>query len=250
MPSEVAGRFRAAAAVALATLLQLTGASDVLAQGSNLVANPLLARELPPPGWLADHHDAWVQQHPVYQATCQTPDVTTEIHFLNRIVGHDEYLLTTTTRTDQNDPVAARQARLAREMIPSLRGDVAIADALVAQLQALPACPGGVAANSAAASPAPPPSPPEAASALPAPERLVIRFDDRLPALTPSGIRTFDQAVDAVRAGKKLLLAIEGCEAGADFSRGSVCAQRLSSLKQLLSENGIRDPKRLFSDPR
>jgi hypothetical protein len=42
-------------------------------------------------------------------------------------------------------------------------------------------------------------------------------------------------------------LAIEGCDLGADYSDGSPCARRLSSLKELFAQNGVRDTKRLLA---
>ena len=74
----------------------------------------------------------------------------------------------------------------------------------------------------------------------------MIRFDDRVAALTPSGVRAFNQAVAAAKSGKPVRLAIDGCEAGADFSSGAPCARRLYSLKNRLEEAGIKNPERLF----
>jgi hypothetical protein len=81
-------------------------------------------------------------------------------------------------------------------------------------------------------------------------DRIVIRFDNRVAALTPSGIRAFDGAVNALRAGKTVQLTIEGCEPGADFTNGSPCARRLATLKQMLADNGIRDAKKLLTEIR
>jgi len=81
-------------------------------------------------------------------------------------------------------------------------------------------------------------------------DRIVIRFDNRVAALTPSGIRAFDSAVNALRAGKTVQLAIDGCEPGADFSNGSPCARRLATLKQMLADNGIRNAKQLLAEIR
>jgi hypothetical protein len=81
-------------------------------------------------------------------------------------------------------------------------------------------------------------------------DRIVIRFDNRVAALTPSGIRAFDGAVNALRAGKTVQIAIEGCEPGADFTNGSPCARRLATLKQMLADNGIRDAKKLLAESR
>jgi hypothetical protein len=158
------------------------------------------------------------------------------------------------------------------------------ADALVAQLRLLPGCDDGMAERPATVSmlpaqpmrntaAAPAPAPPAAsaptepiAAPVPAPPavasdttdnaagagtgRIVIRFDNRLAALTPSGIRAFDSAVNAWRAGKPVQLAIDGCGAGADFTNGSPCARRLATLKQMLADNGIREAKKLLPEPR
>jgi hypothetical protein len=80
--------------------------------------------------------------------------------------------------------------------------------------------------------------------------RLAIRFDDRLAALTPTGIRTLDRALDATFNGKKVLLTIEGCDADADFPSESVCTRRVKALIRLLAENGVRNPKTLIAGPR
>lgn len=279
------------------------------ALAQNLVANPALVRDLPPPGWLADRHADWVAQHPVYQTACQTPDVSREIAFLNRIVGRDEDLLVLAGNPPEGNSSLAREAKLASQEMDMLRNDIAAVDGLVAQLQALPACapaaeptqaaaaPTAAAATSIAtppsAAPAPqppaasppvapvPPTPPvPAAAAAPAPDAAVapppvppatppipaataaappspspdaaqavtLRFDDKIVALTPRSIRAFDKAVETIRAGKPVRLAIEGCDTGADFSKGAVCGERLRSLEALLKDNGVRDPKRLLSD--
>jgi len=79
---------------------------------------------------------------------------------------------------------------------------------------------------------------------------LVIRFDERRAALTPAGIRAFDAAVAALRAGKAVTISIAGCGATTDFSNGSSCARRLYSLESRLAAAGIVDPGRLFADLR
>jgi hypothetical protein len=76
---------------------------------------------------------------------------------------------------------------------------------------------------------------------------VVIRFDDRMPALTPLGIRAFDEAVNALRGGQPIELAIDGCDAGADFTNGSACARRRLSLAEMLAAAGVRDTKRLLA---
>jgi hypothetical protein len=239
--------------------------------GDNLAVNPKLARPLPPPGWIAEHRRAWVKQHEVYKSTCQNPEVTDEIHFLNRLVGFDGYLLNVTqsylqTAADENGAAAVQHVNLATSNIGALRKDIKAADDLASHLQALPPCRPAEApvAIPAAAATHPDPVTPAAPDANPAepparkvaavapapgsPQRVAIRFDNHIPALTPTGIRTFDAAIDAIHAGKKLQLAIEGCEDGADYSSGSLCERRLQALTELLAENGVHDPRRLFAD--
>ncbi|HVH80041.1 MAG TPA: hypothetical protein VM782_11665 [Stellaceae bacterium] len=220
------------------------------ARAGDLVANPRFTRELPPPGWIADHHDEWLREHPVYQSKCQAPDVSAEIQFLNRVIGIDEYLLSLTTTPDAGNPAAERQARLARHDMETLRRDVATVDALVAQLRALSPCDSA----QAAAQPAkptiaqtPPTSTPTAGTDA---NRFVMRFDDHVAALTPSSIRAFNAAVDAALAGKKVQLTIEGCASAADSSRDSTCTRRRQSLARRLAENGVKKPERLLADPR
>jgi hypothetical protein len=265
----------------------------------NLVANPVLARDLPPPGWIGDHRDTWIKQHAVYASTCETNEVTKEIRFLNRTLAYDEYLLSLTNQPDTGNPAAGGLAQVARASMGTLRHDVVVIDALVAQLQLLPPCEGSpappatkavaigpeaippaqkasaqstapaqprpapepVAVSAKAVEPAPAkpvavvaatPSAPVAAPVTPPPvapapettqtaaatappladsDRLVIRFDDKVAALTPSGIRAFSQAITAAKSGKPVQLAIEGCDANADFSSGTPCARRLYSLE-------------------
>jgi len=264
-----------------AAALLLHPATPAFAQGTNLVANPLLARDLPPPGWLATHREQWVAQHPIYRATCESAEVVKEIRFLNRLIAYDEYMLSLATTPDPDNPSAKEVAQVARQSTELLRRDVLVGDALVAQLQLLPPCDTGTPTQPVAASampptlptardeaaPAPAPSPhaapaeakatpPPATSpgvisaAPPPPDRLVIRFDDRVAALTPSGIHAFNQAVAAARAGKPVRLAIDGCETGADFARGSPCARRLYSLENRLEEAGVKNPERLFDSAR
>jgi hypothetical protein len=191
---------------------------------------------------------------------------------LNKLIAYDEYLLSLPNAVGPDNPAS----------IPVLRRDVAIADALIAQLQQLPPCNSETAATPIAASamssapaqppssgtvPEPSPSPAEAkATPEPAPvaaqlaalgasapvppnsDRLVIRFDDKIAALTPSGIRAFNEAMTAVKSGKPVQLTIEGCDANADFSSGAPCARRLYSLENRLKDAGVKNPRRLFAD--
>jgi hypothetical protein len=252
-------------------------AVGALAQNSTLVVNPVFARDMPVPGWIGDHRDAWVGEHPVYRASCETAEVIKEIRFLNRVIAYDEYLLSLAVSSDADNPTTERLASVAKQSAGNLRRDITTADALVAQLRLLPSCDdvkavgvppaqamqattGAAPPARSSAEPAPPlqtvvsPAPPLAKAAPdvalePAPsDRVVIRFDNRVAALTPSGIRAFDQAVTALRTGKRVQLAIDGCEPGADFANGSSCARRLATLKQMLVDNGVRDVKRALAD--
>jgi hypothetical protein len=245
----------------------IAGTVPTLAQSSNLVANPIYGRELPLPGWLANHRDEWVRQHAEFQATCGTGDVVKEIRFLNKLIAYDEYLLSMPNAVGSDNSAAP----------PVLRRDIGIADALIAHLQQLPPCDADkpVAASATSSMPAPPaisnavpepaplpteakaapePTPataPPAAPAAPPPsdtDRLVIRFDDKVAALTPSGARAFNKAVAAANSGKPVRLAIEGCGASADFSSGSPCARWLYSLENRLGDAGVKNPRRLFAD--
>ena len=310
--------YRALVASAMFAVALLAGtppspADDAPPSGTDLKVNPKLARAIPPPGWIADHRDAWAKEHPVYSENCRTEAVTDEIRFMNRIIDYDEYLINLTQSylgaSTGHDASAVKQLDLAKATVTSLHNDIGAADSLTTRLQALPSC--GASATTAnavpaMAEPAPQPEAPAAPGAATmsapgptspstptaamtaagptapawaatstaatttvqiqpqaavtarrqpapagnAPPRLVIRFDNRVAALTPSGIRAFDQAVSAARSGRQIQIAVEGCEAKADFANGSPCARRLLSLKQMLAENGVRDPKRLLADIR
>jgi hypothetical protein len=385
MPLASIRRFRSALIAGLSLALLQSGlASPTL--GADLAANPIFVRELPLPGWIGNHRNEWVHEHPAYASPCRSRAAADEIHFLNRVIAIDEYLL---ARDNDLDDSAKKQGTSPHDPEPGvLHRDIATADALAAQLQALPDCanrapptqfaaapaetaapararaaptqaavattptsantaapmpsaaaPAPPAADPSAATaetaapapsiPAPPPvaappaqvqtAPPEPAPAsvvaaatsplgtaapvpsaiaprpvgaaptlaeifapahsttatAPAPAApplaevvapalsnttpepaaadrpapLVIRFDDRVAALTPASIRVFNAAIAAAIGGKKVQLAIDGCAAGADFSDGSPCLRRLRSLEHRLAESGIKDPKRLFAEP-
>jgi hypothetical protein len=244
------------AALALAVPLALAQL-PALALAQNLVANPAIVRDLPPPGWLADRRADWLAHRPVYQSACQTADVTREVEFLNRIVGRDENLLVLAGNPPQDNSALAREAQLASQEMDMLRNDIAAADGLVAQLQGLPSCSPAAGSSAAAAAPAAPEtstatSPPTAsAAAKPAPDTaqtVTLRFDDKVFGLTPLSIRAFNKTVDAIHDGAEVRLAIDGCDASADFSKDSPCAKRLASVKRLLAEKGITDPKRVLGD--
>lgn len=238
-------------------------------RAQNLVANPVLLRDLPPPGWIADRRAEWLAQHPVYQSACRSVDVGKEIEFLHRLVARDEFMVTAAGKSDMGDPAMARQAALARQNLGLLRADLAAIDQLTAQLEALPACsqtPAAPTAPMPAATPAAaqtapapaapsepsPPAPEERKSAAAPPpdaaQTVTLRFDDRVFGLTPLSIRAFNKAADAIRAGRKVRLAIDGCGADADLSADSPCGKRFRFLKKLLAENDIRDTQGVLPD--
>jgi len=86
--------------------------------------------------------------------------------------------------------------------------------------------------------------------AAPAPtgetERFTIRFDDKMAALTPTGIKALEAAAAALREGRLVEIAIEGCGADADMSRDSACRRRAGSVRQLLALRGVKPPHHLI----
>ncbi|HWB51141.1 MAG TPA: hypothetical protein VG651_18665, partial [Stellaceae bacterium] len=129
---------RVAAFLALVWLSVSCGTAFV--QGANLVANPLFTRDMPVPGWIGDHREAWVREHPVYRARCENAEVIKEVRYLNRVIAYDEYLLSLTTASDASASPADKLANVARQSQSSIRRDIVVVDALVAQLRLLPSC--------------------------------------------------------------------------------------------------------------
>ena len=89
-----------------------------------------------------------------------------------------------------------------------------------------------------------PATPPPADAA----QTVTLRYDDRIVGLTPLSIRAYNKAVEAIRAGQDIRLAIDGCGADADFSKDAPCGKRLDSLKRLLAKDDIRDTKRVLPE--
>jgi hypothetical protein len=149
-------------------------------------------------------------------------------------------------------PAAQKASARSAAAVPSQAAAEPAATVSAKAAEPAPAEPAAAAATTPPAPVAPPspaPAPPQTAAASSTEsDRLVIRFDDKVAALTPSGIRAFNEAVAAAKSGKSVQLTIEGCDANADFSRGSACAKRLYSLENRLAETGIKNPKRLFVD--
>lgn len=143
-----------------------------------------------------------------------------------------------TTRTGMGEP--ASFGSLPRTVAAVEPRDTPVATPAI-QLAALP----GVASDGSA-----PPSRLAAVAAATPPvaapndsaQHFTIRFDDRLAALSPSGIRELEAAAAALRGGAKVEVEIDGCDATADFSDGSTCARREMSVAHLLAARGAMPP--------
>jgi outer membrane autotransporter protein len=77
---------------------------------------------------------------------------------------------------------------------------------------------------------------------------IFVRFSQNLLVLTPSGIRALDEVVAARMAGQPMHIVIEGCEAKAVYSKGSLCARRALSLMKLLAARGMENAGRLMAE--
>jgi hypothetical protein len=86
------------------------------------------------------------------------------------------------------------------------------------------------------------------AAALPGSDVFVVRFDSKLPVLTPSGIRALDAALRAAHAGRKVQIAIEGCDSGDRAPNRVDCADRVRQLKGFLADNGVHHPAELIAN--
>jgi hypothetical protein len=196
---------RAATAVAAtAALVLLSGKPGCGADLSQQGLTPAAFSRIPPPGWLGEYRKAWVAEHSVYQSRCRTFEVGDELHLLNRLIAYDEYLLHMIGDGSGGDPETPQQLKSAKAMTERLRADLDAADDFVALLEILPTC------ADTAKTPEPPlpivtttagaETPPASPSSLdtvdlsPASSHLVIGFDERIPALTPSGIRAFGRS--------------------------------------------------------
>jgi hypothetical protein len=234
--------------------------SQDLPPGNNApAANPKPENPIPLPGWIADHSDGWAKERLAYRQKCRTDEVKDELNYLSNLDTYDHQLIKMT----QNYMTDGETKRDGLVMTSKLRNDIATIDILAARLQALPACAAAEASPALAGADSTRPTanaatpntvattggeaPPSAVMPN-SPRRIVVRFDDRLPALTPLGRRAVEEVVAAVNKGEDVQLAIVGCEAEDIRLPGSVCYRRLASLIALLADRGVRNPKRLLAD--
>lgn len=82
-----------------------------------------------------------------------------------------------------------------------------------------------------------------------APERIVVRFSQHALFLSAEGRQAFDRAVAELLAHKPVQIAIDGCDASADLSNGSLCARREATLQQLLEAQGVFDTTQAQATP-
>ena len=166
MKGEFRRESQVAAGAVLALILFLpTLAHCADASAPKLEVNPIMQRRMPPPGWVSQHRDEWVAQHPAYKATCQTAEVREEVHYWNWVVGFDQTVLDRTDPTDHaGDPKFAAEARFNRDLIGKLQSDIATAESMTADLQLLPYCNGAPNAPATATTAGFPPATTSAAS--------------------------------------------------------------------------------------
>jgi hypothetical protein len=100
-----------------------------------------------------------------------------------------------------------------------------------------------------ASSVAPPASEPPATKPAPGPHDDVyrVRFDSKVPGLTPTGLRALNAALRALDAGREVRIAIEGCEDGDVPPTSADCAALTRRLKSILVDRGVQHPTALIA---
>jgi hypothetical protein len=78
---------------------------------------------------------------------------------------------------------------------------------------------------------------------------FVVRFDSKLPGLTPTGLRALDAALRANDAGLNVRIAINGCDSGDSAPNGVDCAKLIRWLKRILVNRGVNHPAKLIANP-
>jgi hypothetical protein len=75
---------------------------------------------------------------------------------------------------------------------------------------------------------------------------FVVRFDSKVPGLTPTGLRALNAALRANDAGRKVQIAIEGCDSSDSAPNGVDCAELVRRLKRILANDGVDHPAKLI----
>lgn len=83
--------------------------------------------------------------------------------------------------------------------------------------------------------------------ATPADNIFVVRFDSKLPGLTPSGLRTLNAALRATNKGEKVRIEIDGCAAHYGLPTGIDCPALTRSLMRILAHRGVDHPANLVA---
>jgi hypothetical protein len=78
---------------------------------------------------------------------------------------------------------------------------------------------------------------------------FVVRFDSKLPGLTPSGLRALNAALRAVNEGRNVRIEIAGCEAHYSMPTGIDCAALTRGLKSILVHRGVDRPADRIASP-
>jgi hypothetical protein len=82
-------------------------------------------------------------------------------------------------------------------------------------------------------------------AAAPRDDVFVVRFDSKLPGLTPSGLRALDAALRAADKGRKVRIQIDGCEDHDSMPTGIDCEVLTRRLKWILADRGVDHPAHL-----
>jgi hypothetical protein len=267
-----------AAVVGLLAAFTASAYAEEVVPSGHLSPGSVLARSLVPPGWIAEHLAGWVSDHPAYRASCQTTEVEGELRYLETLVDRDQELRDTARSqlihavVDGNS-TAKRHTDVAINALAPLDNDITAIDRLLVRLIVLPSCatttmapdvaavplsglketlsPNTPAAETAVASAAPQAQGTQQATAAPRDDNVfIIRFDSKLPALTPSGARMLDAALIAAKSGHNVRILIEGCENRDSAPNSTNCANRTRSLERMLAQRGLDHPARLFAQQR
>jgi hypothetical protein len=78
---------------------------------------------------------------------------------------------------------------------------------------------------------------------------FVVRFDSKLPGLTPSGLRALNAALRAAEKGRKVRIQIDSCEDHDSVPTGIDCAALTRGLKSILADRGVDHPADLIASP-